>query len=73
MPRLPIISGEEVIAALERAGFRRIRQKKHVSMGKLNPTIVVTVPLHKSVKRGTLRAIIRDSGLTVEQFVSLLG
>lgn len=42
-------------------------------MGRSDPTIVVTVPLHKEVAKGTLRAIIRDTGLTVDEFVALLG
>lgn len=74
MPKLPIASGTDVIRALERSGFAVLRQRgSHVSLGKRDPTVVVTVPLHDEIARGTLRAIIRQSGLSVDEFVALLG
>jgi predicted RNA binding protein YcfA (HicA-like mRNA interferase family) len=72
--KLPVISGEQACTALERAGFRRARMRgSHVSMLRAEPFAAVTVPLHRELDRGTLRAIIRDAGLSVEEFVRLLG
>ena len=69
----PIISGKECIAALQRAGFEQVRQKgSHVFMVRRTPFNAASVPLHKELDRGTLRGILRDCGLTVEEFVALL-
>jgi len=74
MTPLPTITGRECIRTLERAGFQVIRQKgSHVIMRRDSPNMRVTVPDHrKDLKPGTLRSIIRASGLTVEEFVNLL-
>ena len=71
MTALPVISGRKVVKALGRAGFRVIRQHgSHVRLEKRieDGLIKLTVPLHKSLKKGTLRRIIKDSGLTVQEF-----
>ena len=72
--RLPSVRPQEVIRALERTGWEVARQKgSHVSLKKEGVTFLVTVPMHRrDVPRGTLRAIIEDAGLTVEEFVTLL-
>ncbi len=73
--KLPVVSGEETIKALHKAGFRVVRQKgSHVRMEKKTDegTIKVTVPLHPTLKKGTLRIILKQAGLTVEEFVKLL-
>ncbi len=73
MTKLPHISGRECIRALERIGFYERRQKgDHVFMQHDDPYAATVVPLHKEVKPGTLRSIIRQTGLTVEEFVDLL-
>ena len=75
MTALPVISGREVVKALGRAGFRVIRQRgSHVRLEKRieDGLIKLTVPLHKRLKKGTLRRIIKDSGLTVQEFNVLL-
>ena len=60
--------------ALERAGFIFRRQKSsHMILRRDNPYARVTVPDHKQVRVGTLRRIIADAGLTLEQFLTLLG
>jgi len=72
---LPVISGRETVKALSRAGFRVVRQRgSHVRLEKRTEErlIKLTVPLHKSLKKGTLRRIIKDSGLTVQEFNGLL-
>ena len=72
---LPVVSGREAIKALCRAGFRVVRQRgSHVRLEKIieDKVIKLTVPLHKSLKKGTLRRIIKDAGLTVQEFNRLL-
>ena len=73
MPKLPVVSGEEVIKVLSKAGFI-VRKGKgsHVVLQRPNDYRNVSVPLHKSLKPGTLRSIIKQAGLTVEEFVKLL-
>ena len=69
--KLPLISGIEVIKRLKRAGFIATRQKgSHVRLEKYvgNKTIKITVPLHSELKKGTLSRIIKDAGLTLEEF-----
>jgi len=72
---LPVVSGSEVIKALCKTGFRVVRQRgSHVRLEKRTEDrmIKLTVPLHKSLKKGTLRRIIKDAELTVEEFNRLL-
>jgi len=71
--KLPIVSGREAIDALRRLGYTiRDQEGSHVHLR--HPTRPpLTIPNHKEVARGTLRAIIRQAGLTVEQFLHLLG
>lgn len=71
---LPLVSGAEVIRALQRAGFEPHHRKgSHVTMKEgASPYRRVVVPMHDPIRRGTLRSIIRDAGLTVEEFVTFL-
>jgi predicted RNA binding protein YcfA (HicA-like mRNA interferase family) len=67
------LSGSRVRAALERAGFTFVRQKgSHMILRRSNPSAWVVVPDHRQVEPGTLRGIIGDAGLTVDEFVALL-
>ena len=69
--KLPRVSGEQVIKALVKAGWSVERQRgSHVVLFKEGIGIVV-VPLHKELDRGTLRAIIKQSGMTVKEFLKL--
>jgi predicted RNA binding protein YcfA (HicA-like mRNA interferase family) len=54
---------------LERAGFRVVRQGKHVVM--TDDKAIVTIPRHNPVNRWTLAGIIKDAGLSVEKFRDL--
>ena len=73
MRKLPRISGRECIKALEKVGFyQKRRESSHIIMRRDEPFAQVVVPDHDELATGTLRAIIRDSGLSVEEFVSLL-
>lgn len=74
--KLPVVSGKRVIQAFTKAGFEvnRIVGSHHVLVFPGGPTRTVTVPVHagRDLKPGTLRSIIRQAGLTVEEFVELL-
>jgi predicted RNA binding protein YcfA (HicA-like mRNA interferase family) len=73
--KLPIISGKEALKALERAGFVMVRQRgSHVRIKKVTSenVINITIPLHETLDRGTLKGILRNAGLTAEEFVDLL-
>ncbi len=79
MARLPIVSGKEVISALKRAGFEEKRQKgSHVHLVGLNQQTqkrtIVTVPLHgnKEILPRTLLSILKQAGLSREEFQELL-
>ena len=72
-PELPVVSGREAVRALERAGFRVRRQTgSHLILKRDEPFAQVTVPNHRVLDRGTLRAIIRQAGLSVTEFVDFL-
>ena len=75
MPKLPTdISGRDACAALERAGFVFRRQTgSHMILRREQPYARAVVPDHKTLRPGTLRRIIADAGLTVDQFLELLG
>jgi len=72
MPKLPALKPRDVIRALESGGFHIARQSgSHVQLKKGNR--LVTVPNHpRDLKPGTLRSIIRQSGLTRDEFLALL-
>ncbi len=73
MPKLPVISARECITALEKVGFYVSRQRgSHITLRRDNPSGRVTVPNHKELKTGTLRGIIRQAGLSVDEFLELL-
>ena len=73
MSKLPVVSGSECIKALGKVGFEVYRQRgSHIVLVRKSPPAQTTIPNHKELDRGTLRAIIRQTGLTVEEFVALL-
>ena len=73
MSILPGISGRECVKALGKVGFYVKRQESsHITLRRDTPFAQVVVPDHKELDRGTLRAIIRQSGLSVDEFVKLL-
>jgi predicted RNA binding protein YcfA (HicA-like mRNA interferase family) len=70
-PRLPVVSGRETLRALEKAGFTEISQRgSHVKLRRGNRTVIV--PLHRELAPGTLRSVLRQADLTIEQFTALL-
>ena len=74
--RLPVATGKDVVRARRSAGFivDRIVGSHHVMTFPTDPTRTVTVPVHggRDLKPGTLRSIIRQAGLTVEEFTRFL-
>jgi len=73
MGRLGNISGKEAVRAFERAGWQVVGQVgSHVVMIKPGLRVNLPIPQHKELSVGTLRALIRNAGLTVEEFLELL-
>jgi len=73
MSKLPRVSGKECIRGLLKAGFSINRQEgSHIILRRDNPFSQLVVPNHKELDRGTLRAIIRQSGLSIDEFIKLL-
>jgi predicted RNA binding protein YcfA (HicA-like mRNA interferase family) len=73
MSGLPRISGRECVKALGKAGFIFKRQEgSHIVLRRDDPFAQVVVPDHKELDRGTLRAILRQAGIRVEEFSQLL-
>ena len=70
MPRIPGVNHLQAVRALEKAGFRVVRQGKHVVM--TDDSRILTIPRHNPVNAVTMGGIVRDAGLTVERFRSLL-
>ena len=72
MSRLPRISGREAVAAFQRAGFEIRREGgSHVVMTKTAAPVTLSIPDHRELAPGTLRALIRKAGLTVDEFTAL--
>ena len=73
MSKLPVVSGAECVRALSKVGFELYRQRgSHFVLVRKSPPAQTTIPNHKELDRGTLRAIIRQTGLTVEESIALL-
>ena len=70
MPSVPGIPHRRAVAALEQAGFRVVREGKHVVM--TDGIRILTIPRHDPVNALTMGGIVRDAGLTVERFRRLL-
>jgi len=74
MPKLPVLSGIEIVKALKRIGYEPDHQTgSHIILRQnIEPYRRVTVPNHPEVSKKTIRAIIRETGLTREAFDELL-
>lgn len=70
MGKIPGINHLAAIRALEKAGFRIVRQGKHLVMS--DGTRILTIPRHNPINAFTMGGIVRDAGLTIEQFRELL-
>lgn len=74
MSKLPVVSGQELCKALKKIGYLTDHQTgSHIILRNENlPHRRLTVPDHKEIAKGTLRAILRQAGLTIEEFIDLL-
>lgn len=71
MPKLPIVSGSELIRALERLGFTVVRQRgSHIVLRK--GSLGCVVPNHKEIKVGTLVGILKQAGVQPSEFIDAL-
>jgi predicted RNA binding protein YcfA (HicA-like mRNA interferase family) len=70
MPKLPGVPHLAAIRALQKAGFRIVRQGRHVVMS--DGQRILTIPRHNPVNAITMAGIVRDAGLTLERFRELL-
>ena len=70
MSKIPGVNHLDAVRALEKAGFHIIRQGKHIVMS--NGKRLVTIPPHNPIKAFTMGGIVKDAGLTVEEFRALL-
>ena len=75
MPRrLPVVSGSDAVKTFEQAGWRvKRRRSSHIIMTKAGIAKTLSIPDYRELKRGTLRGLISDAGLTVDEFIELLG
>ena len=73
MSKLPSLSGKGCVKVLQKLGFyQKRRESSHIILRRDEPFAQVVVPDHQELAKGTLRAIIRDADLSVEEFIALL-
>lgn len=73
MGKLGNISGKETLKAFQRAGWQLVGQVgSHAVLTRLGMRVNLSVPQHKELSTGTLRALIRAAGMTVDEFLDLL-
>jgi len=71
--KLPVISGRDLVRALRKVGFELDRQKgSHMILFRADPTTTLSVPDHRELDRGTLRALLRQAAVTPEELSRLL-
>ncbi len=73
MPKLPNLSGGEVVSVFHRFGWAIARQRgSHIIMAKKDEIITLSIPNHKEVAKGTLRSLIRTANITINDFLATL-
>ncbi len=73
MSKLPQVSGAEIVRALQKLGFTvRRRHGSHIILRRDDPFAQTVVPDHRQIDRGTLRAILRQTGVTTDELIKLL-
>ena len=70
MPKLPGVNHLRAVRALEKAGFSVVHQGKHIVMS--DGIRIVTIPRNNPVNEYTMGGIVRDAGITIQQFKKLL-
>ena len=75
MPKLPVLSGKDVIKILSKIGFVHVRTKgSHAILNKLDSEkgkVTIPVPLHPELAKGTLKSIMNQAGLSLENLLEL--
>lgn len=73
MTKLPDVSGKQCIRALERVGFKLVRvEGSNHYLRRLLPFCQVSVPFHRSLKKGLLHSLLKAAGLSIDDFLKLL-
>ena len=73
MPPLPVVSGRETVAAFHALGWQVSRQRgSHIVLTKPWQPVTLSVPDHRELASGTLRRLIRNAGITVDEFIAAL-
>ena len=75
MPKLPVLSGKDIIKVLSKIGFEHVRTKgSHAILNKQTEKgkVTVPVPLHKELAKGTLKSIMKQAELSLEDLLNLL-
>ena len=73
MSKLPVISGRELVRVLRQVGFELDRRKgSHMILFRPEPKTTLSVPDHRELDRGTLRALLRQAGVSPEELTRLL-
>lgn len=74
MSQLPVTSGADAVKAFAKIGYQLDRQTgSHMILRHVDPPYRrLTVPNHKTLAKGTLRSLIREAGVTVDEFIALL-
>ncbi len=75
MKRLPVVSGNKVVKALQQKGFLVVHQRgSHVKLKKTegDKVYIAIVPMHREIAKGTLKSILRQANLTLEELYELL-
>ena len=72
MPKLPVISGDECVAALQQLGYRVMRIRGSHAWLVCSGRTPIPIPKHRELGRGVLRKIIRTADISVEEFIKLL-
>jgi predicted RNA binding protein YcfA (HicA-like mRNA interferase family) len=70
VPRIPGINHQDAVRALQKVGFRVVRQGKHIVM--TDGVRILTIPRHNPVNAFTMGGIVRDAGLSEDEFRALL-
>jgi len=75
MTKLPVISGKDAVKAFEKDGWKveRRARSRHIIMKKEGMPTTLSIPEHKVLDRGLLRALIRDAYISIERFYQLMG
>jgi predicted RNA binding protein YcfA (HicA-like mRNA interferase family) len=70
VPKLPGVNHKDAIRALKKAGFKVVRQEKHTVV--TDGVRILTIPRHNPINAYTMAGIVRDAGLTLQEFRDLL-